>query len=51
MSGSRALELVIYELVAKGEAPPHMRVGQTLRFPEDGVVQFIREQSTNKESV
>jgi predicted DNA-binding transcriptional regulator AlpA len=39
----------IYEMVAKGEAPPHMRVGQTLRFPEDGVVQFIREQSNHKE--
>jgi predicted DNA-binding transcriptional regulator AlpA len=35
----------IYAMVARGEAPPHMRVGQTLRFPEDGVVHFIREQT------
>jgi excisionase family DNA binding protein len=33
------------ELVAKGKAPPHMRVGQTLRFPEDSVLRWIREQT------
>lgn len=42
----------IYELVAKGKAPPHMRVGSPLRFPEDGVVAWIVEQcaANRKES-
>jgi excisionase family DNA binding protein len=39
----------LFELVAKGKGPRVMRIGQTLRFPEDGVVQWIKEQSSNKE--
>ena len=34
----------IYELVDDGKAPPNMRIGKTIRFPEDGVVQWIHEQ-------
>ncbi|HEY8685526.1 MAG TPA: hypothetical protein VIO57_07970 [Chloroflexota bacterium] len=40
----------ICELVDDGKAPPSMRIGKTLRFPEDGVVQCIREQSNQKVS-
>ena len=36
----------IYELVDDGKAPPTMRIGKTLRFPDDGVVQWIREQTS-----
>jgi excisionase family DNA binding protein len=32
----------IYELVDDGNAPPSMRIGKTLRFPEDDVVEWIR---------
>lgn len=32
-----------------GKAPPHFRVGRTLRFPQSGVVEWIlREQTTNQ---
>ena len=41
----------LLELVAKGKGPRHMRVGQTLRFPEDGVVAWIDEQTNKKERV
>lgn len=43
----------IYELIALGAAPPWMKVGKTFRFPEDGVVQWIHEQTktqTKKEA-
>jgi predicted DNA-binding transcriptional regulator AlpA len=39
----------LFELVAKGLGPRVMRVGNTLRFPEDGVVQWINEQSSQQE--
>lgn len=32
----------IHELVAKGDAPPHLRIGRTIRFPEDEVAAWIR---------
>jgi predicted DNA-binding transcriptional regulator AlpA len=38
----------IYELVDVKKAPPSMRIGKTLRFPEDGVVQRIKEQTSEK---
>ncbi|MGZ3331909.1 MAG: helix-turn-helix transcriptional regulator [Gemmatimonadaceae bacterium] len=34
----------IFELCRQGKAPPHMRVGNTLRFPEPGVLAWIAEQ-------
>jgi len=37
----------LYELIARGEGPPHMRVGKTIRVPEDALVKWI-EQQTNK---
>lgn len=41
----------IYELVDDGKAPPSMRIGKTLRFPEDGVVEWIKvETSSMKQS-
>lgn len=40
----------IYELVNDGKAPPSMRIGKTIRFPEDGVVQWIHEQPSNTNS-
>ena len=36
----------IYELVDDGKAPPSMRIGKTIRFPEDGVVQWIHDQTS-----
>ena len=36
----------IYELVDEGKAPPNMRIGKTIRFPENGVVQWIHEQTS-----
>ena len=41
----------IYELIGLNAAPPWMRVGKTFLFPEDGVVEWIREQSKQKERV
>lgn len=35
----------IYELVDEGKAPPSMRIGKTLRFPEDSVVEWIKAQT------
>lgn len=37
----------IYELVDDGKAPPSMRIGKTIRFPEDGVVQWIHEPASS----
>lgn len=39
----------IFELVRRGKGPRFMRVGNTLRFPADGVIAWIQEQSTQKE--
>lgn len=36
----------IYELVDDGKAPPSMRIGKTLRFPEDGVVEWIKAETS-----
>lgn len=33
----------IYELVDDNKAPPSMRIGKTLRFPEDGVIEWIKQ--------
>ena len=38
----------IYELVDDGKAPPSMRIGKTLRFPENGVVQWINDQTSGR---
>lgn len=38
----------IYELVANGKAPPSMRIGKTIRFPENGVVQWISDQTSGR---
>jgi excisionase family DNA binding protein len=35
----------IHELCAQGKGPPFLRVGRTLRFAEDAVVQWIQDQS------
>lgn len=37
----------IYELVDEGKAPPSMRIGKTLRFPEDSVVDWIKAQTSS----
>jgi predicted DNA-binding transcriptional regulator AlpA len=34
----------IYALVKQGKAPPHFRVGSTLRFPITGVRRRLEEQ-------
>ncbi len=39
----------VFELVARGKGPRFMRIGKTLRFPEDGVAQWINEQSKHVE--
>ena len=35
----------VLELVKQGKGPRVMRIGTTLRFPEDGVLEWIAEQS------
>ncbi len=40
----------VYELIALDMAPPWMKIGKTFRFPEDGVVRWIRERTSKKES-
>ena len=35
----------VFELVAQGKGPPHLRIGKTYRFPADQVCAWIREQS------
>jgi excisionase family DNA binding protein len=39
----------LFELVRQGKAPPHMRVGNTLRFPVDGVVEWIARQTNQND--
>jgi excisionase family DNA binding protein len=36
----------IYQLADGEKGPPSMRIGKTLRFPEDGVVRWIKEQTS-----
>jgi excisionase family DNA binding protein len=35
----------IYALIREGQGPPHLPVGRTYRFPEDGVLAWVREQT------
>jgi excisionase family DNA binding protein len=35
----------LFELIAKGEGPPHMRIGRTYRFAEDQVVRWIHDRT------
>lgn len=35
----------VYELCARGEGPPHLRIGKTLRFSEPAVAAWIAEKS------
>lgn len=39
----------IHQMCSENTAPPHLRIGKTIRFPEDAVVAWIQEQSTSKE--
>jgi excisionase family DNA binding protein len=39
----------LYEMFKRGEGPPHMKIGATIRVPEDALVKWIEEQSTRKE--
>jgi len=34
-----------YEMFARGDGPPHMRVGKTIRVPEDALAQWIKDQT------
>ena len=34
-----------YALFAKGKGPPHLRIGKTIRVPENRLVAWIEEQS------
>lgn len=34
-----------YELFEQGKGPRHMRIGKTIRVPEDALVRWIEEQS------
>jgi len=38
----------LYEQLARGEGPPHMRVGKTIRVPEDALVKWIEKQTQKK---
>jgi excisionase family DNA binding protein len=40
----------LWELVRKGKGPPFVRIGRSIRFPEDAVVQWIREQTNNNQT-
>ena len=35
----------IYEMAKAGEGPPHLRIRTQYRFPEDGVVQWIHDET------
>jgi excisionase family DNA binding protein len=35
----------VYELLRNGEAPPHIRIGKTVRFPIRGVRQWMERQA------
>lgn len=52
LSGLTGLQLWrVYDLVRKGEAPPHMSVGRTIRFPADGVVRWIQQRTNSTNTV
>jgi len=38
----------IFELITKGEAPPHFRVGKTYRFPLTGVRKWVEARISNR---
>jgi predicted DNA-binding transcriptional regulator AlpA len=38
----------VYELIARGEGPEHLRIGKTIRIPEDALVRWIREQTAEQ---
>lgn len=40
----------LFELISRGEGPPSMRIGKTFRFPEDAVVEWIRQESRKSQS-
>ena len=35
----------LYELIARGEGPPTMRIGKTIRVPADALVRWIEERT------
>ena len=37
----------LYELIARGEGPPTMRIGRTLRVPENKLAQWIEKRTTS----
>jgi predicted DNA-binding transcriptional regulator AlpA len=39
----------LYELIKRGEGPPHLRLGNTIRVPEDGLARWIQEQTAKQE--
>jgi len=39
----------LYSLLKKGEGPPFLRIGRTLRIPEDALARWIEEQTTINE--
>lgn len=36
----------LYELIAQGKGPRHLRIGKTISVPEDALIEWIDEQST-----
>jgi excisionase family DNA binding protein len=34
----------LYELIARGEGPPHMRIGKTIRISTTALAKWIEEQ-------
>lgn len=40
----------IYEMIDRGEGPPHMRIGRTIRISEAALVVWIEEQHASSRS-
>lgn len=38
----------LYEMLAQGKAPPHLRISRTIRFPADDVVRWIKRSSCTR---
>jgi excisionase family DNA binding protein len=39
----------LYELIARGEGPPHMRVGKTIRISEVALIEWIEREHNSSD--
>lgn len=38
----------LYDLIKRGEGPPHLRVGRTIRIPDTSLARWVEERAANR---